>query len=116
MGKRYEQIRVLDDRDHVTDWNEGADVLIDGERWTSSHAGEFVIQLTAGSHRVEIAKPGYQRFAAEVHIRERETEPLNVVLSSAGEPGMLFVGDPATYLTVVRLRVEKARTGGGDSE
>jgi effector-binding domain-containing protein len=31
-------------------------------------------------------------------------------------PGMLFAGDPADYLTIIRLRVETARAGEGESQ
>ena len=58
-----------------------ADVTIDGARWTSSKAGEFVIQLAAGSHRVEVATRGYQPFSTEIQVRAGETTPLNVALS-----------------------------------
>ena len=58
-----------------------ADVMIDGARWTSSTAGEFVIQLAVGSHRVEVVVPGYQRFSTDIQVREGETVPLNVALS-----------------------------------
>jgi hypothetical protein len=58
-----------------------ADVTIDGSRWTSSRAGEFVIQLAVGSHRIEVVAPGYQRFSTEIQVREGGTTPLNVALS-----------------------------------
>jgi hypothetical protein len=58
-----------------------ADVTIDGDRWTSSEAGHFVIQLAVGSHRIDVVTPGYQRFSTEIQVRDGETTPLNVVLS-----------------------------------
>lgn len=58
-----------------------ADVIIDGERWVSSDAGQFVVQVSVGPHRVEVVKTGYQRFSTEIQVRERETTPLNVSLS-----------------------------------
>jgi hypothetical protein len=58
-----------------------ADVTIDGARWTTSTAGEFVIQLAVGAHHVEVASPGYQRFSTDIQVREGETTPLNVALS-----------------------------------
>ncbi len=58
-----------------------ADVLIDGERWVSSDEGQFIVQLSAGPHRVDIAKPGYQRFSTEIQVREGGETPLNVSLS-----------------------------------
>jgi hypothetical protein len=58
-----------------------AEVTIDGDHWTSSEAGQFVIQLAVGPHRIEVAMPGYQRFSTEIQVREGETTPLNVALS-----------------------------------
>ncbi len=58
-----------------------ADVLIDGERWVSSDHGQFIIRVSVGPHRVEITKPGYQRFSTEIQVREGEETPLNVSLS-----------------------------------
>lgn len=57
-----------------------AEVLIDGERWVTSEDGHFMVQVPAGKHRVEIRKPGYRRFAAEIEIRDGEIAPLNVSL------------------------------------
>jgi hypothetical protein len=59
----------------------GGEVIIDGDRWTSSQAGQFVIQLAVGPHRIEVAMPGYQRFSTEIQVHEGETTPLNVALS-----------------------------------
>lgn len=58
-----------------------SDVFIDGERWVSSDEGQFMLQVSAGTHRVEVAKQGYQRFATEIVVREGETTPLNVSLA-----------------------------------
>jgi hypothetical protein len=58
-----------------------ADVRIDGERWVTSDEGVFAVQVSAGRHRVEISKPGYQRYDADVNVREGEDMPLNVSLS-----------------------------------
>jgi hypothetical protein len=60
-----------------------AEVTIDGERWTTSLPGErLVVQVAAGSHHVEIRKPGYVSFSTDIVIRAGETTPLNVSLSS----------------------------------
>ncbi len=60
-----------------------AEVLIDGERWTPSQAGErLLVQLTGGRHQVEIRKPGYTSFTSEVAVTTGETTTLNVSLSS----------------------------------
>jgi hypothetical protein len=58
-----------------------ATVLIDGESWRSpAGADRLVVQLTAGSHRVEIRKDGYESFLTPVEIRQGETATLNVSL------------------------------------
>jgi uncharacterized membrane protein len=57
-----------------------AEVTIDGERWMSSDGGRFEIQLGAGRHRVEVTKPGYQRFSTEIQVQDGESVPLNVSL------------------------------------
>jgi hypothetical protein len=59
----------------------GATVLIDGQPWITSEEGHFVVQVSAGTHRVEINKAGYRRYATDVAIREGEQTPLNVSLA-----------------------------------
>jgi hypothetical protein len=58
-----------------------AEVTIDGERWSSSDGERFVVQLAAGPHRVEVVKPGYDRFSTEVQVREGGRLPRNVTLT-----------------------------------
>ena len=58
-----------------------ADVIIDGQRWISSAQGRFVVQVSAGAHRLEIIKAGYRSFTAEIQVREAEENPVNVSLS-----------------------------------
>lgn len=58
-----------------------ADVTIDGEKWVSSDSGHFMVQVRPGTHRVEISKPGFPRFAADIVVREGESTPLNVSLT-----------------------------------
>jgi hypothetical protein len=59
-----------------------ADVLIDGERWDGTAANEpLVVQLAAGSHRVEVRKPGYRPYTTQIEIRRGEKSPVNVSLS-----------------------------------
>jgi hypothetical protein len=60
----------------------GCEVTIDGEPWVSSGGGHLVVQLSAGRHRVEIRTQGYQRFSTDIDVREGETTPLNVSLST----------------------------------
>lgn len=59
---------------------ETAEVKIDGERWTSSDEGHFVVQVPAGRHRVEIRKTGYRQFTTEIEVGDGATRPLNVSL------------------------------------
>ena len=87
-----------------------ADVFVDGERWVSSDEGQFVLQVSAGTHRVEVAKTGYQRFSTEIVVREGEATPLNVSLSAPRPPGWRCL-EPA-YLA--RSRVSR-RVNGPDS-
>jgi hypothetical protein len=58
-----------------------AEVMVDSEPWASTVEGQFVLQLTVGSHRVDIVKAGFQHFSMEVQVRQGETTPLNIVLS-----------------------------------
>ena len=65
----------------------GAEIRIDGERWTGSgDTSTLQVQLAAGVHRVEIRAPGRQPYASEVTVRAGETTPLNVSLSMAPAP------------------------------
>lgn len=58
-----------------------AEVLIDGERWEASTGDRILVQLSEGSHRVEIRKSGYRSYTSTVRIRTGETVTLNVSLS-----------------------------------
>ena len=59
-----------------------ADVFIDGERWTGSgENGPLQVQLSPGTHRVEIRSAGRQTFSRDITIRSGETTPLNVALT-----------------------------------
>jgi hypothetical protein len=57
-----------------------AEVIVDGDRWESP-AGDVTLQLTEGTHRVEVRKDGYRSYTAEVRVRRGETTSLNVSLS-----------------------------------
>jgi hypothetical protein len=57
-----------------------ADVTIDGQRWLSSDAGHLVVELPAGTHRVEVSQKGYRTLSTEVTVSEGENAPLNVSL------------------------------------
>ncbi len=59
----------------------GAEVLIDGEPWQGPEGQErLIVQVSEGTHRVEIRKDGYETFSTEVQVRRGETTPLNVSL------------------------------------
>jgi hypothetical protein len=59
-----------------------ADVLIDGEPWRNpAGADRLVVHLSAGTHRVEIRKDGYDPFVTAVEIKRGETTVLNVSLA-----------------------------------
>ena len=57
-----------------------AEVWIDGERWTSSDGGRFVIQLPPGAHRLEVISAGYREYSSDIQVSDGETMPLNVSL------------------------------------
>lgn len=58
----------------------GAEVLIDGERWTSSDAERLVVQVSAGRHHLEIRKSGYRSLTTDITVRGGVTTPLNFSL------------------------------------
>jgi hypothetical protein len=58
-------------------------VLIDGRRWVSSEGAHFVVQLPAGTHRIEVTEIGYQRFITDVVVRDGEMSELTVSLVAA---------------------------------
>lgn len=58
-------------------------VLVDGERWQSS-GDRLDIQVTAGAHRIEVQKDGYQPFSTNVQVRAGETSGLNISLTKSG--------------------------------
>jgi len=60
---------------------DNAVVLIDGERWDGPRGEErLVVQVSEGTHRVEVQRDGYETFTTEVNVRRGETMPLNVSL------------------------------------
>jgi hypothetical protein len=59
----------------------GAEILIDGDRWTGPEGEErLIIQLSEGAHHLDIRKDRYRQFSTDVRIRRGETTPLNVSL------------------------------------
>ncbi len=63
---------------------QGADVLIDGERWDVDRDGRLELQLAEGRHRVEVRARGARPFTQEVEVRRGEVTPLNVSLAVEG--------------------------------
>jgi hypothetical protein len=60
-----------------------ATVLVDGEAWHGPQTlDRLVIQLSEGTHRVRIEKPGFQTFAVDLDVRAGETTSFNVSLLS----------------------------------
>jgi hypothetical protein len=58
-----------------------AEISIDGEAWRGPGGQDrLVIDLSEGSHTVEIRKPGYRTYVTQVEVRRGETTPLNVSL------------------------------------
>jgi len=58
-----------------------AAVFIDGERWEGPRDDEtLVVQVTPGTHRIEIRKEGYRSYTAEVGVTAAETAPVNISL------------------------------------
>jgi len=58
-----------------------ADVLIDGERWQGPTGSErLTVEVGAGVHVVEVRKPGYEPYTAEIDVFPGETLNLNVSL------------------------------------
>jgi hypothetical protein len=58
-----------------------AEVFIDGEAWQSPEAGSITLQLSEGVHRVEVRKPGYRTYSAEVRVRRGDSTSVNVSLT-----------------------------------
>jgi len=58
-----------------------AEVSVDGQRWLTSGAGDFELQLPAGRHRVEVELQGFERFTSEIDVRDGGPTSLNVSLS-----------------------------------
>jgi hypothetical protein len=59
-----------------------ADVLLDGERWEGASGDDrLVVQLAAGTHRIEVRKAGYRGYMTNITVRPGETAPVNVALA-----------------------------------
>ena len=59
----------------------GAEVLIDGDHWQGPEGQErLVVQVAAGTHRIEVQKDGYVTFTTQIDVGSGDTTPLNVSL------------------------------------
>jgi hypothetical protein len=59
-----------------------AEVLIDGEKWDApSGEPRLLVQVSEGTHRIEIRKDGYKTYTSTVRVRPGETVPVNVSLA-----------------------------------
>jgi hypothetical protein len=56
------------------------EVRIDGKLWLSADEGHFVVQLTAGTHRLELRKTGTFVVATDIEISEGATNTLELRL------------------------------------
>lgn len=87
-GERRDD-RVADSRDfgtlNIRVQPGDAVVVIDGERWDSPEGGSrLIVQLSGGSHRVEVRKDGFKPYTTTIQIRPGETQSLNVSLPPGG--------------------------------
>src|SRR5437762_10749972 len=58
-----------------------AEVSIDGEPWRAPSGQErLVVDVSEGSHTIEIRKSGYRTYVTQVDVRRGVTTPLNVSL------------------------------------
>jgi hypothetical protein len=58
-----------------------AEVIIDEERWQGPESGErLVVELSAGTHRLELRKAGFVTYRTQIEVRPGETATLNVSL------------------------------------
>lgn len=62
-----------------------ATVLVDGETWQGSGGERLELQVTAGSHQVEVRKDGYLPFSTTVQTAAGQTTPLNVSLTKGDD-------------------------------
>jgi len=58
-----------------------AEVLIDGDRWQGPDSQDrLIVQVSEGTHRIEIRKAGYVTFSTDIEVRRGEMATLNVSL------------------------------------
>jgi hypothetical protein len=59
--------------------------LIDGERWEATGGDRVLVQLSEGTHRVEIRKSGYRTYTSTVRVRSGETVTLTGSLTAGAQ-------------------------------
>lgn len=74
---------------------EDAVVVIDGEAWERPEGeSRFFVDLSEGSHRLEVRKDGFRTYVRMIHIRRGQTLTLNVSLTSGGGRAALTSAGP----------------------
>jgi len=60
-----------------------AEVIIDGERWEGTQSGDerLDVQVSAGSHHIEVRHDGYRTYETDITVPPGITAPLNISLS-----------------------------------
>lgn len=58
-----------------------AQVLVDAQPWDSPEPGRLTVELSAGTHRVEVRREGFRTYSADIPVRPGETTTLNISLS-----------------------------------
>jgi hypothetical protein len=58
-----------------------AEILLDGERGEAPAGERVQVQVTPGSHRVEVRKSGFRTYSSSVNVRSGQTVTVNVSLS-----------------------------------
>lgn len=61
-----------------------AEITIDGERWEAPGGERIVVQLSDGTHRIDVRKEGYKPYSSTVRVHAGETTTLNVSLPAGG--------------------------------
>ncbi len=59
-----------------------AEIMIDGQQWQgTSDRARLIVQVSEGTHHVEIRKDGYRPYEADLDVRRGETRAVNISLS-----------------------------------
>ena len=61
---------------------EGAELLVDGERWEGpSDDARLIIHVTPGRHHIEVRSDGYRSYQTDIDVRPGDTSTLNISLT-----------------------------------